>query len=102
MPVSDLDIHRSAHLSTNGGPATLDNPVKAPHTAAGDGEIEENKAVDHRQLALIQQREKAARCMGHEVGDGHLAGEDEGYRPDEQAENEQNAADDLERAGKPY
>ena len=37
--------------------------------------------------------------MRHEIGDRHLAGEEEGHRPGEQADDEQQAADELDHAG---
>jgi hypothetical protein len=37
--------------------------------------------------------------VGDEVGEGHLAGEDEGHRPAEQPDHEQRAADEFEQAG---
>jgi len=39
--------------------------------------------------------------MGEEIGERHLARQDEGGRPREQAGGQQRPADQLERAGKP-
>ena len=42
---------------------------------------------------------KLLRRMRHEVGDRHLAGQDEGDRPREQAKHDQDAADDFQHGG---
>ena len=40
--------------------------------------------------------------MAHEVSGGHEAGEHESRDPGEEADNDEKAADDFERAGKPH
>ena len=52
------------------------------------------------ELTLVDHREEALRRMRHEVGDGHLAGQDKGDRAREQADEEQEATDHLEHARK--
>ena len=46
--------------------------IEAPLAAAGDPEIEEDEAVDDRQLPAVEQREATSRRMRHEVGDAML------------------------------
>ena len=83
--------------------ATLPAPhrVEAPRSAAREGEVEEHEAEEDGRLALVQEREEAVRRVRDEIGEGHLAGEDEGDRPREEPERQQDAADDLENAGEP-
>src|SRR5205814_5231728 len=71
---------------------------QAPFPAAGQPKVEEGEAVDDRQLAAIEQREKAARRMRHEIRDRDIAGKNEGNRAGKQAESEQKAADQLDQA----
>src|SRR5258708_23659301 len=68
---------------------TTDQRIGAPRPGAGEGEIEENEAVERRQLAAVQQRIESLAGMRHEIGGRGEAREDEGDRPREQAAAEQ-------------
>ena len=67
--------------------------VETPYSAASDKEIKEDKTINDCQLAAIKQRKKAAWRMRHEISDRHVASQNEGDRPGEQAEGDQQAAD---------
>src|SRR5689334_3462724 len=73
--------------------------IEAPRPAARGGEVEEYEAVEQRALAAVQDRPEAFRRMRHEVGDCHLAREDEGDRPGEKPDQHQAAAEALKHAG---
>src|SRR5215208_6775898 len=75
--------------------------VDAPGAGAADGEVEEDEAVEHRQLALVHERDRAAGDVGLEVRHRHLAAEQEGHRAREQADRYEQAADQLQHAGEP-
>src|SRR6185295_14916703 len=48
-------------------------PVEAPRPAAGGGQVKKDEAVEHRQLALIEDGIKPARGVGVEIGHRHGA-----------------------------
>src|SRR5207247_9945042 len=61
--------------------------------------IEEEEAVDHRQLALVHQRVDLAvtlRHMNHPERRGHLTAADERDDPGEEADQDQQSADELD------
>src|SRR5690606_15801552 len=74
-------------------------PVERPGAAAGGEEVEEDERVERSQFAAVEDREEAARSVGVEVGNRRHAGQDEGHRPREQAENDEYAPDELEQTG---
>ena len=67
---------KSGDESSSGG--TTSGLVDRPDGGTGGGEVEEDKAVENRQLAMIVDGEKARREMGHEIGHGHEARQNEG------------------------
>ena len=60
--------------------------VDAPLAAAGHEEIKEDETVENGQLAPVELRKEASRRVRVKVSDRHVAGEDEGDRPGEQAD----------------
>jgi hypothetical protein len=70
--------------------------IEAPLAAAGDPEVEEDKAVDDCQLPAVEQREETSRRVHHEIGDGHVAREDKGDGASEQTQREKQTADQLQ------
>src|SRR5271165_6240420 len=72
-------------------------PVEAPGPAASNREIQEHKAVKHGELTLVEYGEETSRRMRHEIGDCHFARHDECGRAGEQSDQQQKAADDLDR-----
>ena len=67
--------------------------VEAEGAGAGEDEVEEDEAEEDRGVAAVQDREEALRRVRHPVGDRHLAGEQEGDRAGEEADQQQRAAD---------
>ena len=72
--------------------------VDADGAGAGGGEVEKDEAEQDGGVAAVQGGKEALWKMRHEVGDGHVAGEQEGHRAGEQAEDDQQAAGDLQAA----
>ena len=75
--------------------------VEAPAATARGGDIQKYKAIQCRERPVIDDRPEPERRMHHEIGDGHLAGQDKGHRAREQAHQQQQAAEDFQDAGKP-
>src|SRR4051812_43917991 len=61
--------------------ARMSGAVDAPRAGAGGGEIEEHEAVEHRGVAAVQHRPEILRRVAHEIGERHLARQDERHRP---------------------
>ena len=57
--------------------------VDAPSAAASNKKVKEHKAVKDCQVATIEDWKEGSWRLDHEVGDGHIAGENEGDRPSE-------------------
>src|SRR5258707_1348765 len=74
-----------------------DQRIGAPRPGAGEGEIEENEAVERGKFAAVQQRIESLAGMRHEIGGGGEARENEGNRPRKQADGEQQAADQFDK-----
>src|SRR5439155_186948 len=72
--------------------------VEAPGPAARCGEIEEHEAVKRGQLPAVEQGPEAPSGVRHEIGECHLAAQNESDRPREQPDEQQRAADQLERS----
>src|ERR1700677_702673 len=70
--------------------------VNAPGAPARKGEIEEYEAENDRQFPAVHDRVNRARRVGHEIGEGHFAGEDERNDPGVCADQEQESADRFE------
>ncbi len=64
-------------------------------------EQQEDERVDHRELAAVLPPPDPAAEVDPEVGDRHLASQEESDRPGEQAEHDQQASECLERARHP-
>jgi hypothetical protein len=75
--------------------------VDAPGAAAGDGEIQEDEAIEDGRVATVEYGEKTARGVRHEIGEGHFTRQDEGHRPGEQADQHQQAAEQFQHARQP-
>ena len=81
--------------------AGADRPVNADGTTASSREVEEHKAIQHREFAPVQQRNAATRSMGLKIGHRRHAGRDERDRPREKAEDKQHAANQFDQPGSP-
>ena len=57
--------------------------------------IEKNEAEEDGRFALVLDGPKAGWEMAHEVGDSHLAAQNECYSAGEKSERDERAADDL-------
>src|SRR5215210_2732387 len=90
-----ISVQRSGSGSTS---RSRDRGVDAPWPRAGEDEIEEDEAEQYRTHAVVHRREEGLRVVELEVGDSHLAGEDECDRAREEAEQQQQAADRFEPA----
>src|SRR6267378_3082659 len=89
------------------GPSTMDRSsgllpplgIQAPWPRPGGGDIEPNKTEQDGGMPLIEHRPKALWRVAQEIRDGHLACEDEGHRPGEQSDEQEQAAKRLEDSG---
>lgn len=81
------ELSAPGHAIIQASVAAPENFIQRPGAAAGGGEIQEHEAVEHRGFAAVRQWIQAVGRMCHEIREGHLAGEDEGHWPGEQAEN---------------
>jgi hypothetical protein len=68
------------------------DPIQARRPCADGKEVEKDKTVHHGQFAAIFNGPEGPVRMGVEIGDGHLATQNERNRPGEKTENEQGAA----------
>ena len=66
--------------------------------AAVGGHEEEEEAVEDGLFAVVDDRPRTVGRVELPVGDGHLAGQDEGDGAREEAEGDQDPAADLEQA----
>src|SRR5258705_2864912 len=78
-----------------------DQCIGAPRPGPGEGEIEENEAVERGKFAAVQQRIESLAGMRHEIGGRGESRENEGDRSREQADREQQAADQLDQPADP-
>jgi hypothetical protein len=63
------------------------------------GEEEEDEGEEHHDFATVLDRPEAPRRVRQEVGEGHLARQNERDGTREQAEDDQDAAEELEHPG---
>jgi hypothetical protein len=74
------------------------NSVDRPAAWSGGGEEEEHEAKEDRGVAAVDSREEAVGEMRHEIGDGHIAGEDERHGSREKANRDERPADEFKQA----
>src|SRR5688572_7926878 len=60
--------------------------IETPGARPGGGQEQPEEAEEHDDLAPVQDGPEAPRRMRDEVGDRHLAGQEKGDRPGEQAQ----------------
>ena len=72
-----------SHSVPDSAARTRELRVCAPGTGACKNQIEEYKAEENGELATVERRKEVLWCMRHEVGDRHVAREDEGHRSGE-------------------
>src|SRR5262249_14509687 len=72
--------------------------VEAPGSSTGDRQGQEDEAIEHGELALIQHRVEALRRVRHEIGDCHEARQDEGNRPCKQADQNEQPTNQLKNS----
>ena len=86
---------------SGGSDPLLHHPVDAERTAAGEAPSRERRS---RRSPPGRRRSGSgtgcAQGVGHEIGDRHLAGDEEGHRAGEQADHDQDAADQFDPAGR--
>src|SRR5205807_5102282 len=75
--------------------------VQAPWARPDEGQIQEDEAVERRGVAAVQNREERSGRVHHKVADRHLAREQEGNGPGEQAKQYEQAAEEFENPGNP-
>src|SRR5215204_2701506 len=75
-------------------------PVEAPGTWAGENEIQEHEAVQDSGITPVVHRKDATCCVPHEVGERHLARQNERHRAREQTQKNEKTADKLQEPGK--
>src|SRR3979490_1421675 len=73
--------------------------VNAPRSRTRGRQIETGKAVENCQRTAVDQWKNVLRRVKDEIGERHLAGQDKSRRTREQAEDQQRAADQLDKAG---
>src|SRR5438067_7949228 len=91
------------------GPSTIERSsgllpapgIQAPGPRPRGGEIEPDEAEQDGGVSLIEHRPKALWGVAQEIRDRHLARENEGHRPGEQSDEDEQAAKRLDDAGKP-
>src|SRR5436309_9769621 len=89
------------------GPSTMERSrgllpalgIQAPAPRPRGGEIEPDEAEQDGGVSLIEHRPEALWGVAQEIRDRHLARENEGHRPGEQSDEEEQAAKRLEDAG---
>src|SRR2546430_13934379 len=74
--------------------------VETPGPGASEGQIEEHKAEQDREIAAIEDGQEAPWRMSEEIGKRHLARENESNGTGEEPQDHQGAANELERSGK--
>jgi len=72
--------------------------VDAPSSRASKHEVEEDEAVENRRVTPVIGREQTFWGMAHEVGNGHLTGENECHWSGIKTEQDQSAPGDLQHA----
>src|SRR5882724_4121231 len=83
------------------GPSTMERSsgllpalgIQAPGPRPRGGEVEPGKAEQDGGMPLVEDRPKAIWCVAQEKCDGHLTRDDEGHRPGEQSEQQEQAAE---------
>ena len=83
------------------GPVAKQYFVDAPFACAGGDEQQEDEAEQDRAFAVVEHRERPARCVHHPIGDRHLAGEQQGHRAGEQTDQQHQTADQLKHPRDP-
>src|ERR1700733_2759511 len=74
--------------------------IDAVGTAARRRQIKADEAEQDRGGAVVDQREEPARKMADEIGKRHFARQDESGKTREQADHQQRAEDQFDRAGR--
>src|SRR3989440_9152363 len=91
------------------GPSTMERSsglraapgIQAPGPRSGGGEIETDEAEQDGGVSLIEHLPEAVWRVAQEIRNRHFAGENEGHRPSEQPDEEEQAAEHLEGSGEP-
>src|SRR3954447_5438707 len=78
--------------------SSCEKSIQAPRAAAREREIEKDETIKDRGVPTINHWEERARRMAPPIRDRHFARQNEGDRAGEQAEHQQRAADQLEKA----
>src|SRR5207249_11099802 len=91
------------------GPSTMERSrglppplgIQAPRPRPGSRAVEADKAVDHRDVAVVHDRPEAHGGKNLEIRHRHLTGQQEGHGASVQADAEKGAAVCLAYAGEP-
>src|SRR6516225_2335246 len=76
--------------------------IDAPVPCAREHKVKEHKAEKDRELTTVLRRKEAFWRVCHEVGYGHVTGEDEGNRTNEEANDDEKAANEFKYALKTH
>src|SRR5690349_3329709 len=105
---TESSVRRSRAIARMRETLTLPPPpevVDRPGSRSRGRDVQEQEAVQHRQLALVHFRPEDERACAErvalEVRDGHQAAGEECHRPREQADGDEDAAEEFDRAGEP-
>src|SRR5262249_11638831 len=75
--------------------------IHAPLPRPPRGEQKKDEAIEDRPFAVVLDREQSARLVELEVGNGHLAGEDESHGTREESDQDEKPAEELQEPPDP-
>src|SRR5262245_21365602 len=102
MPAGSRSPRRSkSRRRLSASPPSAERGVHAPLAAAVRRDAQEDEAEQHGRLAVVLDRPESFGLMELEIGDRHLAREDERDRPGQEAEQNRQASVELEHATDP-
>src|SRR4051812_31835816 len=87
------------NLSMVAPSSLLHRSVGAPRPCARCRQIKAGEAIQHCERAAVDQRMKSLGEVPDEIGERHLAGENEGDRACAQSYDQQRAADQFDETG---
>ena len=79
-------LYRALAIDPSYAPAA--GLVEAPDATASNKQVQEDEAIEDRRSAAVDRREKTARRVRHEMGDRHVARQDERDGAGKQAKND--------------
>src|SRR5579872_4207742 len=85
----------------DGEASLLLRTVRGPAAGSSDEIDQEHEAIEDSGIAAIEHRERALRRVRHEIGNRHVAGQNEGHRTCEETNRKQRAANQFDNTLKP-